>query len=132
LENKAYLYEVRAVGSSSNRSAYSNYDLATTVIFTDDPIVAGATVVKAKHLTELRIAVTAVSSLAGQTAPTFSDPNVNTSIFIKAVHVTEMRNALDGARSILRLPTLSYTDPSLTAGAIVKAAHLQELRTGVQ
>ncbi len=52
IANTAYLYKVRAVDGSSNRSASSNIDLATTVIFTDDPLVAGSTIVKAVHLTE--------------------------------------------------------------------------------
>ena len=130
--NAAYLYKVRAIDASGNRSTFSNGDLATTVIFTDNPIVPGTTVVKAAHLTELRTAVTAVCSLAGQPAPAFSDPNLNGSIFIKAVHVSELRNALDGARVVLGLPALSYTDPALAAGATVRAAHWQQLRTGVQ
>src|SRR5207237_4909405 len=36
----SYLYSVRAVDGSNNRSEFSNIDLATTVVFTDDPPTA--------------------------------------------------------------------------------------------
>ncbi|MGZ4808496.1 MAG: hypothetical protein ACXV7D_04130 [Thermoanaerobaculia bacterium] len=44
-------------------------DLATTVIFTDSSLVAGTTVVKSVHVTELRTAANAVRQLAGLAAP---------------------------------------------------------------
>jgi IPT/TIG domain-containing protein/fibronectin type III domain protein len=129
----SYLYEVRAVDGSGNRSAFSNMDLATTVIFTDDPLVPQSTVAKAVHVTELRTAVNAVRTLAGKTAFSFTDPSLAPGMFINAVHVSELRSALDAARSTLGLSALSYTDPTLTAGVTpVKAAHLQELRQGVK
>jgi hypothetical protein len=120
----------------NNRSASSNVDLATTVIFTDDPLVARVTTVKAAHLTELRIAVGAVRTLAALAPSTFTDPVLGSSMTIKAVHVRELRTALDDARSALMLlPALSYTDSTLATGAgatLVKAAHIQELRNGVK
>ena len=54
------LYRVRGVDANNNVSAYSNVDLATTILFTNDPLIAGVTVVKAQHFTELRSAVNAV------------------------------------------------------------------------
>jgi hypothetical protein len=129
--NTAYLYKVRAVDASGTRSAFSNLDLATTVTFTDDPLVAQSTVVKAQHITQLRTAVNAVRALAGLGAVSFTDPTLTSAIVIKATHVTDLRGALDPARSNLGLPTLSYTDSPLT-GVVVKAIHLQELRTAVK
>ena len=129
----AYLYEVRAVDGSGNRSSYSNMDLATTVLFTEDPLVAGTTVAKAVHINELRTAVNAVRTLAGSGTYSYADPTLAAGMFIKAVHVTDLRTALDAARSTLGLPALTYTDPTIMLGAtVVKAAHLQELRNGVK
>jgi len=132
--NAAYLYKVRALpnggGSASNFSAV---DLATTVIFTNDPLVVRSTVVKFAHINELRTAVSAVRALAGLGAYSFTDATLTTGTKIKAVHITDLRTALDAARSTLLLSALAYTDPTLTVHATsVKAAHLQELRTGVK
>lgn len=56
--NTAYLYIVRAVDAvTGTPTAYGTPDLATTVLFTDDPVVASSTFVKATHITELQTAV---------------------------------------------------------------------------
>jgi hypothetical protein len=129
--NAAYLYKVRAVDALGKRSSFSNLDLATTVPFTNDPIIAFTTVVKAEHITQLRTAVNAVRALASLGAASFTDPTLTTANVIKAAHVTELRNALDPARVNLGLPSLSYTDSPL-AGLAVKAIHFQELRNAVK
>jgi PKD repeat protein len=96
------------------------------VIFTDDPLVPGSTIIKAVHLAELRTAVNAVRALAGLSAATFTD-SATPGVVIKAVHITELRTALDPALSALGLPTGGYTD-TISRGVIVKAVHIQELR----
>lgn len=123
----AYLYQVRALTAGGVSGAASASDLATTVLFTDDPISAGATNVKAIHLTQLRAAVNAVRALAGSGAATFT-----ASTIIKAVQVTELRGALAAARATLGLSTPSFTDPTLGAGTSIKAVHFIELRNGVK
>ena len=126
-----YIYRVRAVDATGNYSDFSNTDIATTVVFTDDPLVAGTTLVKAAHITELRAAVNAVRAAAGLSAATWTDSSL-TSVEIKAVHISELRSALDAARSALGLSTGGYTD-SLTPGStIVKAVHITELRDRVK
>ncbi len=131
--NTSYLYAVRAVDSMNNRSANSNLNLATTVIFTDDPLVTQLTKVKATHLSEIRIAANSVRALAGLTPLTFTNPVLDATVIIKAIHVSEIRTALDEARAALTLPALTYTDATVTTGATtVKAAHLRELRDGMK
>ena len=131
--NTAYLYVVIAVDSLNNLSAPSIADLATTVIFTDDPLVAQVTTIKASHITELRTAVNAVRILAALGASTFTDPMLDTSVLMSTSHMSELRAALDEARAHLMLPALTYTDTVLTSGDIsVKAAHFRELRNGVK
>src|SRR6185369_1708333 len=91
----SYLYRVRSVdGVSGAQSFYSDPDLATTVLFTDDPLVASVTAVKAVHITQLRTAVNAARLLAAIAPATFTDPTLSTSIAIKKVHIEELRSAL--------------------------------------
>jgi hypothetical protein len=130
LSNTAYLYKVRAV--TGGESTDSNIDLATTVIFTDDPLAGGTTAIQAAHVAELRTAVNAVRTLAGLGAGIYTDPtSLVSGTAIKAVHVSDLRDALDAARSALALSAISYTDSPASAMA-VKATHLTEVRNGVK
>jgi hypothetical protein len=128
--NTAYLYRVRAVNSAGS-SGDSSSDIATTVIFTDDPLVPRTTVIKAVHLAELRTAVNAVRSLAGLAAASFTDA-ASRGVIVRAVHITELRNALDAALSALGLPTGSWTDTITARTTVIKAVHFQEVRNGVK
>jgi hypothetical protein len=126
-----YIYRVRAVDVNGNYSDFSNTDIATTIVFTDDPLVAGTTIVQALHITELRSAVNAMRAAAGLSAATWTDSSL-TGIEIKAVHISELRSNLDAARSALGLSTGSYTDALTPGSTIVKAVHVSELRDRVK
>jgi len=126
-----YIYRVRAVDAGGNYSDFSNIDIATTIVFTDEPLVA-TMIVKAVHITELRSAVNAVRAAAGLSAATWTDSSL-TNVEIKAVHMNELRSNLDAARSLLGLSTGSYTDSTVTAGTtLVKAVHVNEVRDRVK
>jgi hypothetical protein len=128
----SYLYMVRALDASARSSPYSAPDVATTVLFTDDPLVAGSTKIKLAHMTQLRQAVNAMRTAAGLSAASFTDP-VLTNVRVKKAHVQELRTALNAARAALGLSEVAFTDSTLTAGTTrVKAAHVQELRNGVK
>src|SRR5262249_51871487 len=90
--NTAYLYRVRAVGPGGS-SVDSPADLATTVIFSDDPLTNHITI-KAVHLGELRTSVNAVRALANLSVASFTDPNP-AGVVILAIHINELRAALD-------------------------------------
>jgi hypothetical protein len=127
-----YLYRARTVDSGGNGSAFTNIDPATTVIFTDDPLVAQTTMVKAVHFSELRTAVNAFRA-AGSLPPMASDSTVGGGLTVLAHHITDLRTALDQARSANGLGALAYTDSTLTPGTtVIKVVHLQELRNGVK
>ena len=125
--DSAYLYRVRSV-NGAGVSISSAADIATTIIFVDNPLAAGITV-KAVHLAQRRTAVNAVRLLAGLPAATFTD-TATAGTAIRALHVTELREALDPALESLGRATSAYTDQSLT-GVAIKAVHLQELRDRV-
>ena len=129
--NTSYRYIVRAVNAGGT-SGDSSPDLATTVIFTDDPLVARSTVIKAVHLAELRTAVNAVRAQAGLSAASFTDSAAH-GVVVKAVHITELRSALEAAMSSMGFGTMTYTDSTLTPrSTVVKAVHFQELRNRVK
>lgn len=129
--NTAYLYKVHAV--NGGESTASNIDVATTVIFTDDPLVAGTTVMKATHITQLRTAVNAVRTLASLGGGTYTDPTVTAGVTaVKAAHINDLRTAIDAARSALTLSALSYGETVTASVTSVKASHLTELRNGVK
>jgi len=114
----------------SGTSGDSNTDIATTVLFTNDPLGAGI-VVQAAHLLQLRSAIVAVRQLAGGLGSmTFTD-SASAGVIVKAIHITEIRTGLDAALPILGLTAGGYTDPSL-AGVAVKAVHFQEIRNRVK
>jgi len=125
---RSYLFRVRV--SAPSVSDASSPDLATTVLFTDHPLVPGVTRVKAVHLTELRAAVAAVRELAGQSAPSLTDPAITPgTTVIRAQHIAELRTALNAARAALSLPAASYAQPTPTTGAMVRASDLNDLRS---
>jgi len=123
---ESYLYRVRAANGSGT-SGDSTFDIATTVIFADDPLTAG-TLVRAIHLSQLRTAVNAVQSLANLQTITNPSPVGTT---IKATDVTDLRTALDAALTALGLTAGGYTNSPLT-GAPIKPVDFQELRNRVK
>lgn len=126
-----FVYRIRALDSSSRPSGFSSPDAATTILFTDDPVIAGSTLIQAAHMTELRTAANAVRAAAGLTAASFTDPAL-TEMAIKAVHLSELRASVEAGRAALGLSVTTFTDPALAAGNNVRAAHVQELRTAVK
>jgi hypothetical protein len=139
----AYFYRVKAIYTAGGNSDYSNRDLATTVIFTDDPIIPAndpqgrpATTIYARHLTELRRAVNAVRGLAGLGAASWTYPDpVSTPDQRRMIYledVTELRARLGEALSALSLPAPTYADPTINRYTTVRKAHVQELRDAVK
>ena len=127
----AYLYRIRAVGPSGLEAPDSGVDLGTAVAFTDDPLLATTTPVKAVHLTQLRDAVTAVRALAGMAPFIFIDSDP-AGVTVKAGHITSLRTALDPARAALGLPAAVYTRTLVAGSSLIAAIDFTELRNGVK
>ncbi|MDQ3743380.1 MAG: fibronectin type III domain-containing protein [Acidobacteriota bacterium] len=142
-EGAAYLYQVKAVYAGGGTSGYSNTDLATTVAFSDDPLVGAndphspATPIRARHLTELRRAVSAVHALAGMgavTAWTYPDPVSAPASQRRPVYKEDVQDLR--ARLSEALPVLGITPPTYDGitkyFTKVQAAHFQQLRDAVK
>jgi hypothetical protein len=128
----SYMYRAFARTSTGSLST-SSKDVATTTVFTDNPTVAGTTIIKADHLTQLRTAVNAILTLAGPGAASYTDPTITPgTTLVRQLHITELRSNLDNARSLLGLAALTYTDPTITLSTTIKSAHVEELRNGVK
>nr|MBP8274050.1 hypothetical protein [Acidobacteriota bacterium] len=89
--------------------------------FTDPVLTAGATLLKAQHITDLRAALADVSTAAGQQpAGYIVDPVVSTSTTPKAAHITELRTRVLALGGTGALPYSSTApDANMNAGAIV-------------
>lgn len=97
----------------------------TPAVFTDNPIVAGTTIVKALHINEIRTAINRYRASVGLAASTWSTPTLTAgSTIISATDITEMRSALVAA-----IPAATFTDAGLAAGHVISAVHVQELRS---
>lgn len=127
-----YLYRVRALEDGGGISAFSSIDPATTIFFSDNPLVAQSTRIEALHLTELRTAVNAFRLSAGL-SPLAADSSIAAGSLVRAQHIATLRTALNQARSAASVVPLSFTDGTLTVGVTrIKAIHVQQLRGGVQ
>jgi hypothetical protein len=126
-----YLYRVQAADAADTSfSGYGNIDLATTIIFTDDPLLSG-TIIKAQHFTELRQAVNAVR-LTANLGPFNWAEVIQPGVIIKAAHIQELRDNLNLARNALGFPAQPYTDNPIVPGVTIKKAYADEIRQGVK
>ena len=101
--------------------------------FTDDPIVAGVTPVRAVHFTELRAHIDALREEAGLGRFRWTDPVLRAGVTpVRLVHLLELREALGAAYTAAGRAPPRWTDAAPAAGTTpIRAAHLTELRGAV-
>jgi hypothetical protein len=122
----AYRYWVVAE-KNQTVSDPSAADLATTVIFEDDPLKAAVDVVEAAHVLQLRTAINAVRIAAGLPLVTF--PALEA--WLTASDIEGLRVPLNDARVLLGLPRATY-GPPIVPGMSIDESAIMELRRGVQ
>lgn len=126
----AYLYKVRAF--NGNKSADSNIDLATTVIYTNTIVVGGT--IQAVDTNEMRNAIDAVRTLDGIGAGSYtfgsgSPVRVTSGETIYATDMNEMRTNLDTAYFGIFGSHPTYTNTMSGGGSVtVKALDFNEVR----
>jgi hypothetical protein len=121
----------RSVGAGAHCDigAYERAPLS----FTDDPIVAGATTIRALHVLELRSHINVIRAALGLPAYTWTDPTLTPgSTIIQAQHIIDLRSALAEAYVAAAVTPPTYTDAVLTTGITSpRAVHIAELRAAV-
>jgi predicted outer membrane repeat protein len=118
-------------GRSRSRGAHCDMGAyEAPVPFTDDPLVAGTTVVRGVHVTELRARIDALRLRAGLSPYSWTDLSRFGGL-VAAEHIQEMRAALIEAYPAEQSP-LVFTDQPLVPGhTAIRAVHLAELRAAV-
>jgi photosystem II stability/assembly factor-like uncharacterized protein len=120
--NTTYLYKVKAKvnGIWTDLSAP---DLATTVAFTDDNALGGKPV-SVLYLNEMRTAVNAVMTAAGQ-SPAFNPSS--SLVTVLTTDITDLRTALVSAYARIGMPSPTFAE-TLSGTTPIKASHFQEVR----
>lgn len=129
---KAYVYRIRAVMTDGAKSAPSTPDLATTVMFSDDPLRPRESIFTTAKVLELRAAVDAVRALAPALGPGSYPSSAQPRVVITRATIEELRDALASGRAAIGLPAISFTDRPLPTRALIRAVYLNELRGGVK
>lgn len=126
-----YLYRISTI-TNSGGSEWSMPDIATTIVFSDSPLVAGSTRIRAAHIAQLRAAANAMRATAGLAPMVFTD-TPGSGVRIKALHMQQVRDAIAGARAAMFLPPSEVTDPALTPSVTrVKPTHIEQMRGAVK
>ncbi|HYR29984.1 MAG TPA: S8 family serine peptidase, partial [Thermoanaerobaculia bacterium] len=136
VSGRTYGYKARAIVGAGAPSAFSNFELATTITFTDPVITSFVTLVKAKHIVELRTAVNAMCTFATTTlcsTPRYSgsdlDENFVKTQTITAAHFTSIRTNTVSLRHAIGASPTSFRETT-PIGALIKRIHMEDLRTG--
>lgn len=125
-----YAYKVRVISPTS--SSFSNIDFATTIHFTDDPIITGSTTVSHVHIEELRQAINVVRATAGLGGASYSHP-ANQGDLIYTADIQELRDRLAEAFSSLGISPPSYDDSSLQPHVtLIKRAHIVQIQDALR
>ncbi len=136
LQTGLNILTVTARDAANNRTTSTLRVTLTTAAFTftDDPLAARITVVKAIHFTELRTAIDTARGLQGLPAFVWTDSTITPGVtVVRAVHLAELRSALNQAYQAAGRVLPTYTDPVVTNGISgISASHLNELRTAVR
>jgi subtilisin family serine protease len=99
--------------------------------FTDDPLTADSSPIKAAHIIELRSRIDLLRARFGLASYAWTDASLG-GVAVKAVHLTELRTALTDAYVAAGQPAPSFVDPTVLAGSTpIKVVHINELRAAV-
>jgi hypothetical protein len=126
------VFTVRAHDAAGNSGTDTlTVTLTIAFTFTDDPVVARSTEIKAAHFTELRTAVNSLRTASGLTSATWTDPMlVPGTTRVRAIHLTELRNALNQVYQTAGRSIPTYTDA--IGPTIIRAVHMNELRAAIR
>jgi hypothetical protein len=97
--------------------------------FTDAPIVAGSTVIRGVHITELRVRIDGIRSRFSLAPYAWTDPAIVRGVtLVKAQHILDLRAALaDVYMAAGRTPPV-YTGQTPALGVTITATQINETR----
>jgi hypothetical protein len=98
--------------------------------FSDDPIVAGVTPVRAVHVTELRERIDGLRDTLQLGLFAWQDAAPAPGTVVLARHVEDLRRALADCYEAVDLPLPAFTDAALQ-GLPIRAVHLREVRSAL-
>ena len=122
--------DVTTTGGTATLSSAFTF---TGALFTDDPLQAGTTPLKALHITELRSRIDTLRARYGLAAYAWTNTTpVPASTTIQAAHINELRSALQDVYAAAGLAAPVYSVPTVTASsATMRASIITELRAAV-
>ena len=98
--------------------------------FTDEPLMAGVTVIKAIHVNELRQSLHLQRKRFGLPLFSFAGTPTAGMTVVTAQHILDLRTALVGLSNAAADTPPSFAE-DLTAGTAIKAAHVTEIRNAM-
>ena len=127
-------YSVAANTATSQRAgtvtiAGETFTVTQRAAFTDDPLTAESTSIKAVHFTELRTRINALRVGCELLNYSFTGTLTAGSTTVQAVHVNELRTALNEA-----FDACGLAEPfigTISAGTVITAAQITAIRTQV-
>jgi len=129
-----YAYRVRAVDGNNVAGQYSLVDIAVTIAFQDDPVIAASptvagTPVRGVHIGQLRQAVDAIRVAAGLPMIWASYADATGPIYLD--DVATLQTSLNEARYRLGMLPAPFTGAAALRDP-VRAADINEIRAGVK
>jgi hypothetical protein len=115
--------------ASANGTGGTDVVVGLASFFSDDPLVAGVTTVKAVHITELRLRIDTARGSGGLAAFAWSRTITQVATTIAAIDVSELHTALSQAYVASGRGTPAFTAPPASAGTAILASQIQEIRT---
>ncbi len=125
--------KITVTATDANGSNTPAIQTFTVAVFTDHPIAAGTTPLRAVHFHELRARIAALRATNGLPAMQWTDPALTAGVTpVRRIHLMELRAALDAVYDAVGRARPSYADATVTAGTTaIRAAHVMELRAFV-
>ena len=117
----------------SNTPATQAFVATVTAPFSDDPLVAGVTPIRAMHFMELRARIDGLRASTGLEGFAWTDRVLTAGVTaVKLQHLLEMREALAAAYRAAGRATPRWTDAAPSGGTMpIRAVHVTELRAAV-
>lgn len=127
---------VRAYDAQGNSSSDSNYELATMIDYAD-PQLTTNTIIRARHLIDVRTAINAICTYAGTSicpTPPFTGSDLVESQVqnkpVRASDFTSAQNQILFLRSSIGAFSVIFRETLTPQTTVIKTIHMEDLRVG--